>query len=118
MRRIGNIKKGKVLKARIEPHEKLITASKEAMGFNIFEPEEDEGSGLGNGTSFVSILEGNETGEFIIFYDLGVEEETAEVHHVPPKEQLNQLHKNALEATLIISLGKEEIARFDLSKKD
>ena len=116
--KVGDRSKGEGLRARIEPSEKLITVSNEVLGFNIFEPDDYNESGLGYGNSFVGILEENQTGEFIYYFDLGVEEETEEVKLVPSKEQLEQLHNNALKASLIVSLGKEEIARFDLSKKD
>ncbi|WP_139891626.1 hypothetical protein [Bacillus sp. D386] len=117
-KKIGDISKGVGLEARIEPDEKLVTASNEVMGFNIFEPADYEGSGLGFGYSYTAIIEEKETGEFTIYYDLGVEEKTEEVLPVPSVDKLEHLKDNALEATLIVSLGKEEIIRFDLSKKN
>ena len=37
----------KPLAVKIEPNEKLLTVSKEVMGFNIFNPKEFDNSGLG-----------------------------------------------------------------------
>ena len=106
------------LKVKIEPNKKLLTVSKEVMGFNIFNPTEYNNSGLGYGHSFVGVIEPNSEGKFIIYYELGINEETKEVFHTPPKEQLEKLRDNALDATLIVLSGNEEIARFDLSKKE
>lgn len=103
---------------KIEPNEKLLTVSKEVMGFNIFNPKEYDNSGLGYGTSYGSILEPNTEGQYILHYDLGINEETTEALLVPSKEQLEKLKNNALEATLIVLLGNKEITRFDLSKTE
>ncbi|OCA92609.1 hypothetical protein [Pseudobacillus wudalianchiensis] len=103
---------------KIQPNEKLLTVSKEVMGFNIFNPKEYDNSGLGYGSSYVGILEPNTEGQFILHYDLGVDEETTEALLVPSKQQLEKLRNHALEATLIVLLDNEEIARFDLNKKE
>lgn len=110
-KKIGHSSEG--LKIKIEPHEKLLTVSKEVMGFNIFNPAEFDNSGLGYGHSF-NVTEG----QYILHYDLSSNEETTEVLLAPSKEQLDKLKNNALEATLIVLLDNEEIARFDLSKKE
>ncbi|MBY0121575.1 hypothetical protein [Bacillus sp. S/N-304-OC-R1] len=106
------------LKLKIEPSEKLATVSEEVMGFNIFNPEGYNETGLGYGHTFSSILGPNEEGEFTLHYDLGIDVETTEALFVPTKEQLEKLEDNALEANLIVMLGDEEIARFDLSEKE
>ena len=108
------------LMVKIEPNEKLLSVSKEVMGFNIFSPTEflDKGVGLGYGHSFNGVLEPNTEGQYILHYNLGINEETTEAFLAPSKEQLDKLKENALEATLIVLLGNEEIARFDLSKKE
>lgn len=104
---------------KIEPNEKLLTVSKEVMGFNIFNPKEYDNSGLGYGSSSGGgILEPNTEGQFILHYNLGVDEETTEALPVPSKEQLEKLRNHALDATLIVLLDNEEIARFDLNKKE
>ena len=41
-----------------------------------------------------------------------------EVLLAPSKQQLDKLKTNALETNVIVLLDKEEIARFDLSKKN
>lgn len=115
-KKIGDINKGEGLSVKIEPNEKLLTTSDEVMGFNIFEPADYDEKGMGYGYSFVGIIEPNETGEFTIYYDLGFEEESTEVRLAPSKEQLDKLKDNALEATLIVLLEDEEIARFNLSE--
>lgn len=117
-KKVGDVSKGVGLTVRIEPAEKLVKASHEVMGFNIFEPADYDGSGLGFGYSYTATIEEKETGEFTIHYDLGVEEKTEEVLSVPSVDKIEHLKENALEATLIVSLGKEEITRFDLSKKN
>ena len=118
----GNKKNGNTtegLKARIEPNEKLLTVSNEVMGFNIYNPTEYDNSGLGYGQYFNGVIKPNIEGQYVLFYDLGINEETTEALLAPPsKEQLDKLKTNALEATLIVSFGNEEIARFDLSKKE
>lgn len=116
-KKVGEVSKGVGLKVRIEPAEKLVTASNEVMGFNIFEPADYDGSGLGFGYSYTAVIEEKETGEFTTYYDLGVEVKTEEVLPVPLVDKIEHLKENALETTLIVSLGKEEITRFDLSKK-
>ena len=115
-KKIGNTKEG--LSVKIEPNEKLLTVSNEVMGFNIFNPKEYNDSGLGYGHSFNGVLEPNDEGQYILYYELGINEESTEVPLAPSKEQLDKLKTNALEATLIVTLGNEEIARFDLSKKE
>lgn len=111
-------KPSEALKVKIEPNKKLLTVSKEVMGFNIFNPTDYNNSGLGYGHSFDGVIEPNSEGKFIVYYELGINEETKEVFHTPPKEQLEKLRDNALDATLIVLSGNEEIARFDLSKKE
>lgn len=106
------------LMVKLEPNEKLLTVSKEVMGFNIFNPTEHNGTGLGYGYSFNGTIEPNTEGEFILHYDLGIDEETTEAPLTPPKEQLEKLENNALEATLIVLLNNEEITRFDLSNSE
>lgn len=117
----GNKKNGNTtegLIARIEPNEKLLSVSNEVMGFNIFNPTEYDNSGLGYGQYFNGVIQPNIEGQYVLFYDLGINEETTEALLAPSKEQLDKLKTNAMEATLIVSFNNEEIARFDLSKKE
>ena len=114
--KIGNTTEG--LKVKIEPNEKLLTVSNEVMGFNIFNPTEYENSGLGYGQTSIGVLEPNGEVQYVFIYELGINEETTEALLAPSKEQLDKLKTNAMEATLIVSFNDEEIARFDLSKKE
>lgn len=117
-KKIGRETQSEALNVKIEPNKKLLTVSKEVMGFNIFNPTDYNNSGLGYGHSFDGVVKPDSEGEFTLYYELGIDEETKEVFHTPSKEQLEKLRDNALEATLIVFSGKEEIARFDLSKKE
>ena len=106
------------LTVKIEPNETLVTVSEEVMGFNIFNPDGYNETGLGYGHTFNGILGPNDEGKFTLHYNLGIDIETTEALFVPSKEQLEKLEENALEATLIVMLGDEEIARYDLSEKE
>ncbi|MFS0688947.1 hypothetical protein AB1K89_06870 [Sporosarcina sp. 179-K 8C2 HS] len=118
-KKVGEANEDEDLMVRIEPNEKLLTVSKEVMGFNIFSPEEYsiERAGLRYEHSFRSVLEPNSVGQYFFKYTLGYVEETEEVF-APSKEQLGKLKENAFEATLVVLVGNEEIARFHLSKKE
>lgn len=121
IKNVGNKKIGDEVESLtliIEPREKLVTDSEEVMGFNIFNPEGYNETGLGYGQTINGILEPNVEGKFTLHYDLGIDIETTEALLVPSKEQLEKLEDNALEATLIVMLGDEELARFDLSEKE
>ena len=115
---VGAETKGKGLSVKIVPNENLIVISNEIMGFNLFDPSDYDELGMGHGYSYVGTIDPNETGEFIVSYDLGYEEESQEVRLAPSKEQLEKLKNNAFEATLLIMLGDEEIARYDLSETE
>ena len=117
-KQIGNLTEGKALRVEIEPNEKLLIASNEVMGFNIFEPTEYEEMGSGSGHTTPAILGPSETGEFTIHFNLGFKEESEEMLTSPSKEQLDYLKANALDATLIVLLANVEIARFTLSENE
>ena len=122
IKNVGNKKIGdfgdKGLKIKIEPNSKLKILSKEIVGFNIFNPSSYVASGVGHGSSFVSLLEPGQEGKFIFSYDLGVSEKNSEVPlMVPSQEKLKKLEEGALNASLIVTLEDKEIARFDLIKK-
>lgn len=95
---------------KIEPNEKLLTVSKEITGFNIFNPQKFDNISAGYNLSFAGFLEPNTEEQVILHFHLGLP--------VPSKEQLEKLKNNALDATLIVSSDNEEIARFDLNKKE
>ncbi|MFJ7677094.1 hypothetical protein ACIQXQ_03495 [Peribacillus sp. NPDC097198] len=103
------------LEIQINPHDPLVASSKEIIGFNVFNPSEYDESGLGYGQTFVSILEPGQEGLYTLHYELGVSEEDPPFPFlVPPKEQLEKLKNVAKDATLLILLDGEELARFDL----
>ena len=118
-RKIGKENAEEGLRVKIEPHEKLLTASEEVIGLNIFDKNtyDEKGMGYGYGYSYVNMLEPDDTSEFIIYYDLGYDADSSDVRPAPNRQQLDLLISNALEATLIVTVGNEEIARFDLSKE-
>ncbi|MEK3799538.1 hypothetical protein MHI18_15165 [Peribacillus sp. FSL H8-0477] len=109
-----SIAESEILHHHIVPIQSLRTASQTVMGFNVFTSGYEE-SGLGYGHSFSEKLEPKDDGTYVFTYYLGIEEETTEVRRVPPNHQLNKLKQHALDATLIVSVGKQEIARFGLT---
>jgi hypothetical protein len=116
-KKIGDID-NKGLRVKIEPNDKLVTISKETVGFNIFNPSSYEGTGVGYGSSFTSILKPGEEGKFTLSYELGVSEENPQIPLiVPSTDKLKKLEDNALDATLVLMLENKEIARFSLIKK-
>lgn len=100
------------IKVYIVPSEKLAAVSKEVMGFIIF----DEENNAGIGKTSMPVLEPNQEGEYTLNFYLGALEEYPEIMLAPSAEQLDKLKKIAMDATLIVVIENEEIARFDLSK--
>ena len=81
----------------------------------MFDPSEYDASGMGYGHTFSSILEPGQEGTFTLHYDLGVSEEHPQFPFLAPsKEQAEKLKSVAKDATLVILLDGEELARFDL----
>jgi len=112
---IGEFDKG--IELKIEPKEKLKSVSEDVIGFNIYNPDDYNGSGVGFGHSFSSVLKPDENGEYTLSYDLGVSEENSQVPLlVPSKEKLYDLKEYALDAFLVVTIENQEIARFDLNK--
>lgn len=106
------------INVQIVPNEGLVTASKDVLGYNVFEPADHPASNnfcTGYGNSHSTVLEKNEMTELMFYYYLGCEEEQKDAQPVPSKDQLEKLKEHALDATLIIMLDNEEIARFDLN---
>lgn len=106
------------IKVTIVPNEMLIEAAKQALDYNIFDENERMKSRLGMGSGGTPVLKPNEEGTFSFDYDLGAKKENPEIRLVPSKKQLDQLISQARNATLIVSIKDEEIARFDLSKSE
>lgn len=117
----GNRKIGgtgdKALQVKIVPNKKLVTTSKETVGFNIFNPSSYDGTGLGYGANFVGEIQPDKIGKFILTFELGISEENPQVPiRVPAKDKLEKLKENALDGSLIVTLDGKEIAQFDLKK--
>lgn len=112
---IGEADKG--IELKMEPKDKLISVSEDVIGFNIYNPEDYNESGVGFGQSFLSVLKSDEKGKYTSNYDLGVSEENSQVPLlVPSKEKLEELKEYAFNAILVVTIGNQEIARFDLNK--
>ena len=87
------------------------------MGFNVFDPKDYDSSGLGYGHSFMSVLKPKETGVYNLDYEIGVNEKNSTVPVLAPSSQnLQKLKQEALNATLIVTINKKEIASFDLNQ--
>jgi hypothetical protein len=84
------------------------------MGFNIHNEKEGEQAYLGIGKTSSPVIEPNQERKYTFDFDLGALEENPEIRLVPSQEQLDKLVKNAMEATLVISIDDKEVARFDL----
>jgi hypothetical protein len=103
------------IKVYIEPNETLQAVTKEGIGFNIFNEEGREQARLGMGKTSIPVLEPNQEGEYTFDFELGALEGNSEISLAPAQVQLDELVKNALEATVVIYVENEEIARFDLT---
>ncbi|WP_249871779.1 hypothetical protein [Oceanobacillus saliphilus] len=112
---IGEVDKGIVLE--IEPKEILKSVSEDVIGFNIYNPEDYNESGLGFGQTSSLVLEPDQNAKYTLHYLLGVSEKNPDVPIlVPSKEKLEELRDNAFNAFLVITVENEEIARFDLNE--
>ncbi|PJN90670.1 hypothetical protein [Bacillus sp. mrc49] len=115
---VGSIEKAdKGIELKIEPKDQLKSVSKDVIGFNIYNPDNYNESGVGFGQSLISIINADQKEKYTCTYDLGVSEENPEVPLlVPSKEKLAQLKENAFNAFLIVTIENQEIARFDLDE--
>ncbi|MED3575648.1 hypothetical protein [Cytobacillus praedii] len=102
------------IKVYIEPNEKLKAVSEEVLGFIIYDGEEN----LGMGKTSIPVLEPNQEGEYTLDFNLGALEENPKIKLAPSTEKLDKLKRDAMDATLIVSIEDEEIARFDLSNSN
>lgn len=98
----------------IEPNEKLKDVLIEVMGINIFEEDQRAQANLGSGKSGTPVLKPNQEGNYNLIFDLGAPEGHPNRRLAPAREQLDLIENNAMEATLVISIEGNEIARFDL----
>lgn len=106
------------IKLYIEPRQKLKAVTKEIMGFNIYDEEEREQARLGMGKTSIPVIEPNQEGEYTLDFDLGALEENPEMSLAPPQEQIEKLVGSAMDATLVIYIEDEEIARFNLNNSN
>lgn len=104
------------IQVKIEPNKKLKEVTKEVMGFNIYDRNDD--GWLGIGETSQPILEPDEKGKYTFDLILGALEENPDLKLAPPMEQLEKLEEHAMDAILIVSIEGEEIARFDISDLD
>ncbi|WP_249871756.1 hypothetical protein [Oceanobacillus saliphilus] len=101
----------------IEPKDKLKMVSEDVIGFNIYNPEDYNESGVGFGHKIQPVLKSDQNGKFTLYYELGVSEENPQVPLlVPTKEKLDELKENAFNAFFVVTVENEEVARFDLNK--
>ena len=104
------------LEITIQPHDSLIAISEEILGFNIYHADNYQGTDFGAGKSNVTYLEPGQEETFVVFFDMGISEKSSVVSlHTATEGELDQLTEHALEATLIIEIEEEEIARFDIN---
>ncbi|TDL82799.1 hypothetical protein [Peribacillus frigoritolerans] len=102
---------------KIIPSEKLINASRNIVGFNIFNSDEYVDSGVGFGESIDGVIPKGKTGKYDIYYELGVQDaKQSEFKVAPSKEAMEELLKISLDATVVVYEGKKEVARLDLNK--
>ena len=106
------------VKVYIEPDETLKSVSEEVMGFNIYDEEEMKKANLSVGKTSNPVLEPNQKGEYTFTFDLGALEENPEIRIAPSSDQLDKLKNSAMDATLIVSVENEVIARFDLNNSN
>lgn len=105
------------LKVKFVPSKKLVTISKDIIGFNIFNPSSYDETGLGYGVQFDGGIKSNKIGKYILTFDLGVTEETTEIPvRVPSTDKLEKLKENALDGSLIVTSGGKEIANIKFKK--
>lgn len=98
------------LRIEIEPQEPLRQSMLDVFGQDII-----NGNDLGNGATGDSRLKADKKGSFTRYYLLGTEDDISGLPKLPPKGKLNELENNALYADVIVYLGENRIARFDLS---
>ncbi|MGE6375763.1 hypothetical protein [Peribacillus muralis] len=115
---VGSMEKAdKGIELKIEPKDNLKSVSKDVIGFNIFNPDDYNESGVGFGQSQLSIINADQKGKYTFTYDLGVSEENPQVPlFVPSKEKLTELKEYACDNFLVATIENQEIARSDLDE--
>ncbi|MCZ8493588.1 hypothetical protein [Priestia megaterium] len=120
-KRVGKEHPDKGIEMEIQPHIPLKNALEESVGFNVFNPDDNQDrSGLGYGFSSPSILEYNEQGNFTLNYDLGFKGSTNKEQASPLKasdQQLKKLEPQLLDGVLVVKQEKQVLAKFDMKTK-
>ncbi|GAB1793243.1 hypothetical protein [Priestia sp. JNUCC 25] len=98
------------VKLTIEPDKTLLTVINKALGWNIYDTDENK---LG-WSQTVKEIEPKKVIEFSLVYILGEEQNNVIFSPLPSKEALQEIKDNALKATLVVSQDIKEIARFKL----
>lgn len=102
---------------KIIPNEELVNASKNIVGFNVFNSEEYVNSGVGFGESYDGVIPKGKAGHYVKYYELGVEDDDQSEFKVAPSiEEMEELLKVSSDATVVVYEGKKEVARLDLNK--
>ena len=114
---VGGITEKTRIDTKIIPNEKLIKVSEEVMWKNIYDGIYSQ-NGVFVGTPIVRGLVypllPNTEAEYSIGYYLGPFEEYEFRKVAPTREQVEELKKHAVDATLVILVKDKEVARFDL----
>ena len=104
--------KKKPVRFKLEPSDELISALRKTVGSNALDFEKMDGGYKTDGE-----IVNNGTAEYSIFYELGTEEDLGSYQKIPllpPIEKMDELQNKKFDAILILTVGEEEIARFDL----
>lgn len=115
---VGSMYHDRGLEVKIDPSAELVSASKDVVGFNIFDSSDYVSSGMGYGYSGTPIIDAHKNGEYVLTFDLGVSKAIQGFHLTPPADKLRKLEDEALNADLVVTENNKEIARFDLKKKN
>ncbi|WP_312111225.1 hypothetical protein [Brevibacillus reuszeri] len=108
--KIGDSKKP--VRFKLAPSDDLISVVTETVGSNVLDFEKMNGGYTGDG----EILS-NGTAEYSLFYELGTDEDLGSYQQIPllpSKEKMDELQNKKFDAVLILIVGEEEIAHFDL----
>jgi hypothetical protein len=100
------------VKFKLEPSEEFISVLNQTIGSNVMDLTKMNGGYKADGEIYP-----NGTGQYTIFYELGTKEHIRSYQQIPllpAPEKLELLNNKRFDVTLIISVGEEEIARFDL----
>jgi len=103
-----------IVELKIIPDKELIDASKNAVGFNLFDTNSNDKYGSGQGIELNHNSKAK--GRIELNYILGADEKNEEVPLLPNEQKLDILKENALKGKLVITKNNKEMARFDLNE--